>query len=119
MAFHPLPRHTYRMTVLIIVCLCSWIAWGSFHYPEAFWAPGHLSRYHDHIEYCTACHTSFRGVLAANCINCHDAEQFADGTTTVAEFHRNYVTQGRSCSGCHTEHNGLLAQITITTLNGF
>lgn len=119
MAFHPLPRHTYRITTLIIVCLSAWIAWGSFDQPEAFWAPGHLSHYHNQIKHCTDCHTPFRGTLAVNCINCHDAEQFAGATTTVAEFHYIYLAQGKSCSGCHTEHHGGASWITTAILNSF
>ena len=114
MRFSPLPPGTFPFVVITITLLLAWVVWGSFNYPEALWAPGNLSRYHADISACSACHQPFQGATAYKCVSCHDNKHFAARSKpNVSEFHQKTIHEGQPCKGCHTEHRGALAQITI------
>jgi hypothetical protein len=114
MRFSPLPPGTVPYVVITISLLLTWVVWGSFKYPEALWAPGNLSRYHADISACSNCHQPFQGATAIKCASCHNDKSFAAGARpNVAEFHQKTILQRKPCKGCHTEHRGALAQITI------
>jgi hypothetical protein len=65
--------------------------------------PGALSQAHAFLEHdCAACHTSVKGVEAANCIVCHASNaMLLQRQPTV--FHANVS----SCRECHHEHRGV------------
>jgi len=114
MRFLPLPRNAVRFIAIITVLLLAWLAWGTFKYTETLWAPGDLSRFHTDITDCKDCHQPFRGTTADKCIACHKKNNFAiRSKPTVSESHQKMIDEGEPCSGCHTEHRGKLAQITI------
>jgi len=114
MRFSPLPPGTVPSVFIAITLLLAWIVWGSFKYPEALWAPGNLSRYHSDISACDKCHQPFHGTRANKCASCHDDKSFAAVLKpNVSEFHQQTIREGKPCKGCHTEHRGALAQITI------
>ncbi len=117
MRFLPLPQGPFTAAVIVTVSVIAWIIWGSLKFPETLWAPGDLSRYHTDIQACSECHRPFRGATAEKCQTCHNAEYFANRAKPVtAEFHRDFLRIGKPCSGCHTEHRGTLAQITVGAL---
>ena len=66
-------------------------------------SPGELSQAHAFLEHnCAACHTSVKGVEAANCIVCHaNNESLLQRQPTA--FHANVS----SCRECHREHRGV------------
>ncbi|MDD5034495.1 MAG: cytochrome c3 family protein [Methylococcaceae bacterium] len=114
MRFLPLPRSAIRSVAVATAVLLAWLAWGTAKYPEAFWAPGDLSRYHADITTCAGCHQPFRGAVAGQCITCHGGSRFAvQPKSGLFESHQKLMRAGKSCSGCHTEHRGAQAQITI------
>lgn len=114
MRFFPLPAGTVPSVVIAITLLLAWVIWGSFKYPEALWAPGNLSRYHVDISACSNCHQPFQGATANKCASCHYNKRFAaDSRPNISEFHQETIRAGKPCKGCHTEHRGALAQITI------
>lgn len=114
MRFFPLPRGAVRSIVIATALLLAWLVWGTIKYPEALWAPGDLSRFHADIAACGDCHQPFRGTTARKCIVCHEDKHFADRSRpTVSEFHQNWIREEKPCTGCHTEHRGALAQITV------
>jgi len=114
MRFLPLPGSTVRFVVIVTALLLAWLVWGSFKHPEAFWAPGNLSRFHADIVACGDCHQPFRGATAGKCIVCHEEKRFAARSRPmVSEFHQKWIREGKSCADCHTEHRGALAQITV------
>lgn len=114
MPFSSLPRGTKTVVILSIVILVVWMIWGSFNYPEALWAPGDLSRYHTDVSSCSQCHEPFQGVTTNKCASCHNEKQFAERSKpAVSEFHRKILHESKTCTGCHTEHRGALAQITV------
>lgn len=108
---HPwISRLVYTITALLIGC----IGWASLEDPETFWAPGHLSRYHTDIKQCTQCHEPFVGPTSHKCVKCHSPKQFATRSQgDVSRLHEGFIEQNRSCTACHSEHQGLLAPITI------
>lgn len=65
--------------------------------------PGELSSAHAFLGHnCAACHTSVKGVEAANCIVCHaNNESLLQRQPTA--FHANVG----SCRECHSEHRGV------------
>jgi hypothetical protein len=114
MRYRPLPGGTVRFGVAATGLLAIWLAWGSFRYPEALWAPGDLSRFHADVAGCGECHAPFRGAIAGKCVGCHGEKRFAARSTpAVSTFHREAIRAGKACTGCHTEHRGALAQITV------
>ncbi|MGR9087258.1 MAG: cytochrome c3 family protein [Gammaproteobacteria bacterium] len=114
MRFLPLPHGTSKFVVSAIALLLAWVVWGMFKYPEALWAPGDLSRFHADIAACSDCHRPFIGITPGQCVACHDETHFdAKSKPAVSEFHRNTIREGASCTGCHYEHRGALAQITV------
>lgn len=118
MRFSPLPSGTILFILVAITVLLAWVVWGSFKYPEAFWAPGNLSRYHADVSACSNCHQPFQGTTANKCIACHNGKSFAAGSRpNVFEFHEQIIHEGKPCNSCHTEHRGALAQITIGTID--
>lgn len=113
-----LPRHTALATGGILIGLAVWIVWGSAHYPAALWSPGDLSRHHADVADCGDCHQPFHGATVERCGACHDAEYFArHATPAVAEFHQTARSAGNTCTTCHIEHRGALAQITHGALH--
>ena len=113
MHFLPLPRTVVPAVVVATVVLLIWLAWGSMRDPETFWAPGDLSRYHADVVRCMNCHEAFRGAVATKCILCHSEVRFAERSMPpVATFHQDLIRQKQSCLGCHTEHRGVLAELT-------
>jgi hypothetical protein len=117
MHYLPLPRTVLPAVTALTVCVVSWLAWGSWQDPESYWAPGDLSRYHADIGNCMSCHAPFRGVLDARCIGCHSEARFADRSLpSVSALHVEVIRQRNTCLSCHTEHRGLLGQITASTM---
>lgn len=109
-----IPRLIWVLTVLMVAI----IGWGSTRYPEAMWAPGHLSRHHTDIAECQACHEPFRRATAQKCLTCHTTQQFQIGAEPeVRRQHAQIIQQAQSCLDCHTEHQGALAPITIGVLS--
>lgn len=96
----------------------AYVIWGSLHTPETLWAPGHLSRYHADVVDCTLCHQPFFGATNSKCIVCHGLGQFQlRSQPEVLRFHQDVMARAQSCLDCHTEHRGVLASITIGTLD--
>lgn len=117
MRFYPLPRSVLPVMVGVGVLISVWLAWGTLRHSEDVWAPGHLSRYHADIQACTRCHEPFRGAIPSKCLACHSNRMFlVMAVPHVVEFHRTVIRDGRSCLECHTEHRGVLAQITLGSL---
>ncbi len=96
-------RLIWVLTALII----GMIFWGSFRYPEAMWAPGHLSRVHADATDCHGCHEPFRGVRSRKCLMCHTSHRFqAHADPATSRRHLQIIRQSESCLSCHTEHQG-------------
>lgn len=118
MRFPPLPSGTVSFVIVSVIMLIFWLVWGSFKYPEALWAPGNLSRHHAEQTKCSDCHQPFQGATANKCASCHNRQRFnAHSPSTVSEFHQKILTEEKPCTGCHTEHRGALASITIGALD--
>lgn len=72
-------------------------------------SPGPLSAAHAHLENnCAACHTSLKGVEAANCIVCH-----ANNESILQRQPTSFHASVRSCKECHREHQGRDSRATI------
>ena len=72
-------------------------------------SPGALSQAHTFLEHnCAACHTSVKGVEAANCIVCHANNQALLQRQPTA-FHADVS----SCRECHREHRGVHERPTL------
>lgn len=113
MHYLPLPRTVVPAVTIATVVLVIWLAWGSWHDPESFWAPGDLSRHHSDVPRCMSCHDSFRGPASAKCVRCHAAARFTERSMpSAAAFHQELIRQQHTCLSCHTEHRGALAPIT-------
>lgn len=107
------PRLIWFLTVLTV----GMIIWSSTRYPEAMWAPGHLSRYHTDIAGCESCHEPFRGATSRKCLVCHTHHQFqTHAEPEVFRRHQEIIQQAQPCLGCHTEHRGELSRITTGVL---
>jgi len=107
------PRLIWALTVATV----GLVVWSSIRYPEAMWAPGHLSRAHTDIADCQSCHEPFRGATARQCLTCHTIQQFETGAEPeVRLYHRKIIRQAQSCLDCHTEHQGVLTPITMRML---
>ena len=116
MYYLPLPRSVVPAVCMATLVLAIWVGWGSMQDPETFWAPGELSRYHAENSRCTSCHEPLRGPTAAKCILCHSESGFAERSLSFSgTFHQEIIRQRQTCLGCHTEHRGVLAQITSPT----
>lgn len=104
------PRLIYALTFLILGV----VVWSSTRYPEAMWAPGHLSRHHTDITDCQSCHEPFRGTPAGKCLGCHTRQQFQNAEATeVGHQHLEIIQQEQACVECHIEHQGALTLITV------
>ena len=69
---------------------------------QSITSPGPLSQAHAHLESnCSACHTPFKGVLAASCVVCHANDESLLKRQSTA-FHASIG----SCGECHREHEG-------------
>ena len=102
-----------RLVYTITLALIGYIAWASMDDPEAFWAPGHLSRHHTDIEQCAQCHQPFEGPTFHKCVSCHSLKQFASNSRPmVSHLHRSIIEKKQTCMACHVEHQGLLKPIT-------
>jgi len=113
-----LPSSVFPLAMGFALVTAVWVAWASTRDPEPLWAPGDVSRYHRPVAQCMHCHQPFRGPLASKCIACHFADQFTIySTPPVRDVHIDAVHRGKSCLGCHTEHRGVLASITIGVLH--
>lgn len=113
-----LPSSVFPLALGFALVAAVWVAWASTRDPETLWAPGDVSRYHRHVAQCVHCHEAFRGPLPSKCIACHSANQFTTHSTPpVRDVHIDAVRRGGSCLGCHTEHRGALASITIGVLD--
>jgi hypothetical protein len=65
-------------------------------------SPGRLSTSHAFLENnCAACHTSVRGVEAANCTGCH-----ANNESLLQRQPTAFHADVGSCRECHPEHRG-------------
>jgi hypothetical protein len=102
MRYLPLPASVFPKITVITTLLVIGLAWGSWHDPETFWAPGDLSAHHAAIGRCSACHEAFDGPRREKCVGCHRG----------SEFRLPSMTDHKICLACHTEHRGRLAQIT-------
>ncbi|MBX9658164.1 MAG: hypothetical protein K2X00_06320 [Nitrospiraceae bacterium] len=70
---------------------------------QGFISPGPLSDAHAFLEQqCSTCHTSIRGVEAANCIVCHTNNDILLQRQPTA-FHADISR----CAECHIEHRGV------------
>jgi len=99
------------------VVLLAWLGWGSIRYPETFWAPGDVSRYHADVARCVDCHEPFQGPSPVKCLACHSEKRFVlRSKPVVSDLHREVIAQQKTCLACHTEHRGALAQITTNAL---
>lgn len=117
MRFLPLPNRAYRWAAVFTLLILGWILWGSFTMPESLWAPGHLSKHHQNLRSCLACHQPFIGVISDKCGGCHSYNFFSDRSkTAVKELHRSWLREGKTCLGCHIEHEGRFAPITVGAL---
>ncbi len=117
MRFLPLPRNAVLFIVMTTLVLLAWVVWATFKYPETLWSPGDLSRFHADIADCNDCHQPFRGAAAEKCIACHTRNSFVtQSKSTLSESHQKMKFEGKSCSDCHTEHSGALAQISSGAL---
>lgn len=100
-------KTVFFLVLAATVALLAWIVWGSFHDPEAMWAPGNLRQAHAQVASCTACHEPFYGPSAAHCLACHSEESFVRrATTEIGQRHVAAIREHRSCLSCHTEHQG-------------
>jgi len=103
----PQPKAVYPLVLAATAVLVVWIAWGSFHDPEAMWAPGDLSRSHIKVASCMQCHESFHGPTVAKCLACHTEDRFTQASTIeVKQRHITYIRRGQTCSLCHIVHRG-------------
>lgn len=117
MPYLPLPRTAVPVVTTATLVVVLWLGWWSFRDPETLWAPGDLSRYHADIARCSSCHTPFRGPSIIKCIVCHSEAKFAKRSKpAVGTFHREVIAQQKTCLACHTEHRGVLAQITSSAM---
>lgn len=117
MPYPPLPRTVLPVVAMATLVLVIWLGWGSFRDPETFWAPGDLSRYHADVARCASCHEPFHGPSSIKCIGCHSEMRFAERSKpAVGTFHREVISQQKTCLVCHTEHRGALAQITFSAM---
>jgi hypothetical protein len=113
MHYLPLPRTLVPAVTMATVTLVAWLAWASWQDPESLWAPGDLSRYHANVARCMSCHEAFRGPATAKCTQCHSEVRLTDGSNAPAAIlHEEIIRQQHTCLSCHTEHRGVLAQIT-------
>ncbi|MCA9461828.1 MAG: hypothetical protein KC590_06805 [Nitrospira sp.] len=104
------PRLIWVLTILILGI----VTWGSIRDPEAMWAPGDISRYHADVSDCWGCHEPFRGATVNKCRSCHTDVWFTNhAESEVRRFHQDLVQSNQFCAGCHLEHRGVLAAITI------
>ena len=74
---------------------------------EAQLSPGDLSEPHSHLEgiaNCTQCHVLGNKVTDAKCLACHTEIQ--SRITSGKGYHSSAEVKGKSCSACHSEHNG-------------
>lgn len=72
-------------------------------------SPGPLSAAHAHLENkCAACHTSVKGVEAANCIVCH-----ANNESILQRQPTSFHASIGRCKECHVEHQGRDHRATI------
>ena len=73
---------------------------------------------HAQITQCSACHAvPFSGqTMAAKCLACH-----TDLAQDPHNFHNLMITQGKNtgCNGCHTDHRGTAAALTVLNLTAF
>lgn len=105
-----LPRLIWMLTLFMVGI----IVWGATRYPEAMWAPGDVSRFHTDISECQGCHEPFRGATSRKCTACHTEERFQESAEPeVVQRHQEIIGQAQTCRGCHTEHRGIQAPITI------
>lgn len=108
----------FPLAVGCAVLTVVWVAWASTRDPEPLWAPGDVSRYHRQVARCMDCHEPFHGPLGSKCIACHSANQFtAHSTPPVRSVHLEAVHRGNVCLGCHTEHRGAFASVTVGVLD--
>lgn len=113
-SFLPLPKTAGRVAAGVALVLLMLLAWGSWRFPAAIWAPGDLSRAHADVERCRDCHTPFVGITPGACLHCHTDREFArHASVGIADLHRPFLDGSRDCLDCHTEHRGALASITV------
>lgn len=104
----------FVVTAILVIFAIAWVVWGSLNFPATLWAPGDLSRFHSNVSGCSDCHQPFKGATSEKCVKCHQGKKSASvDKKIVVEFHEEIIREGKACSGCHTEHRGTLAQITI------
>lgn len=107
------PRLIWFLTLFIVAA----IIWGTVYYPEAMWAPGHISRFHGDISECQGCHEPFRGTTSRKCIVCHTEQMFQEREESeLGRWHQEIIRQAQSCKLCHMEHLGIQAFPTIGLL---
>ena len=106
---------------LLINATSASLAGASLPMPPGIFAPGALAVAHTMRtlptqktaqrpvqQSCTECHGG--SATADNkCVTCHQTAQF---TPTISTAH---LRAGLTCNSCHTEHRGILAQITEQT----
>ena len=117
MSFLPVTGLAFRVATVCGILMVIWIVWGSYAMPEALWAPGNLSRHHQNLSSCLACHQPFKGATSGKCGACHQSRFLADtAKPEVREVHLRIFYKGGSCLFCHSEHKGRLAPITVGAL---
>jgi len=114
----PLPRSVVPIVAIVTVLVVLLLGWGSMRKPEAFWAPGDLSRYHRDVTQCLNCHAPFRGPVTEKCIVCHSEASFkGEPAHSMHSFHRDVLREQQSCLACHTEHRGAAPITSSAVLN--
>jgi len=75
-------------------------------------SPGHLSKYHEHLEgisHCTDCHDLGKKVTNAKCLDCHT--EVKARIDSKKGFHSSKEVKGKECASCHNDHHGTAFEI--------
>ena len=101
------------ITVIVIVLLAK--------FPYLMLNPGELTQGHQEIKNdCAACHKPFWGIETSRCISCHKLEEIGmndslkndlEESKEIAFIHSKL--KNLECTACHTDHNGIHAQISF------
>lgn len=92
--------------VIFILVLTAFSIW-LFGSEEAA-QPGMLRTVHAESASCEDCHTPWRGVDNAACLNCHSFYAAGEDLPRKIRFHET----DELCLDCHTEHRGSVASIS-------
>ncbi len=86
-------------------------------FPRRMISPGELIEGHQKLNNkCLACHKPFGGISNEKCISCHKLSDIGKDTTgklNKTQFHQHFSNQ--ECSSCHTEHQGMLPENSLSS----